>query len=108
MTQDSAALKELRRIRAALERPNVEPVYVDYATAAKMLCTSKRSIERLISEKRLKPVDIAGPKLRVSDLRALGEQRGRASTARAPRAASEARRARELVAAAAQGEGLDE
>ena len=95
----TAELKELRRIRAALERPHVEPVYVDYATAAKMLCTSKRSIERLVSEKRLTPVDIAGPKLRVSDLRALGETR-RAATRKAPRAATEARRARKMVAAA--------
>lgn len=108
MTQDAAALKELRRIRAALERPNVEPVYVDYATAAKMLCTSKRSIERLISEKRLKPVDIAGPKLRVSDLRALGEQKSRATRTRQPRAATEARRARELVAAAVEEGAPDE
>ena len=70
-------LSELKRIRAALERPRVEPAFVDYATAARMLCCSKRSIERLIAEKRLKTYDIAGPKLRVSDLRALGEPRRR-------------------------------
>lgn len=104
----TAELTELRRIRAALERPRVEPVYVDYATAAQMLCTSKRSIERMVAEKRLKPVDIAGPKLRVSDLRALGDGTGRrAATRRAPRAETEARRARELVADAARGETPD-
>jgi hypothetical protein len=95
----TAELKELRRIRAALERPSVEPVYVDYATAAKMLCCSKRSIERLVSEKRLKTYDIAGPKLRVSDLRALGEPRRRVTR--------KARQEQELEAVAeeAQQEG---
>lgn len=100
MSPSAATLAELRRIRAALERPNVEPVYVDYATAARMLCCSKRSVERLISERRLKPVDIAGPKLRVSDLRALGDTRARAATRRPQRAQSEARRAREMAAEA--------
>lgn len=100
-----AELVELRRIRAALERPRVEPVFVDYATAAQMLCLSKRSVERLVAEKRLRVYDIAGPKLRVADLRAMGDKQGRAPKARAPRAAADSRRARELVASAAESQG---
>lgn len=83
---DDAILKELRRIRVALETAKTETAYVDYATAAKMLCVSKRSVERLVSEKRVKVYDIAGPKLRVSELRALGD-------ARAPKARAARRKA---------------
>lgn len=81
----SAELKELRRIRAALERPTPEPVAVDYATAAKMLCTSKRSIERMVAEERLRPIDLAGPKIPVAQLRALVEGKARATRRATPR-----------------------
>lgn len=99
-------LKELRRIRAALERPSVEPAYVDYATAAKMLCTSKRSIERLVSEKRIRVYDIAGPKLRVTDLRSIGERRAPAPRKqRQPkRQPSLMERVKAMASAAAEGE----
>jgi hypothetical protein len=102
------ALKELRRIRAALERPTPEPVAVDYATAAKMLCTSKRSIERMVAEERLKPIDLAGPKIPVMQLRALVDGRVR-TTRRAqqkPQRAAESRaQLRELVSSSPEGQG---
>ena len=79
----TAILAELKRIRAALERPHVQPVYVDYATGAKMLCLSKRSVERLVSQRRIRVYDIAGPKLRVSDVEGLGDTK--AAKARAAR-----------------------
>lgn len=75
--QFAALLAELRAIREAVERGHVAPVYVDYATAARMLCCSKRSVERLVAEQRIRTHNIAGPKLRVDDLRNLGERKMR-------------------------------
>lgn len=75
--QFDALLGELRAIRDAVERSHVPPVFVDYATAARMLCCSKRSVERLVAEQRVRTYNIAGPKLRVDDLRRLGDDRTR-------------------------------
>lgn len=75
----AAELKLLKRIAAAVERPTPEPVAVDYATAAKMLCTSKRSVERMVAEEKLRPIDLAGPKIPVAQLRALVEGKPRAT-----------------------------
>lgn len=81
-------LKELRRIREALESQGVERVTLTYEQAAKALGCSKRSVERLVSLGRLKPRDIGGPKIPASQLRELADgdmPRGR----RKPRASGD-------------------
>lgn len=78
-----AMLAELRRIRVAVRAQSA--IAVDYATAAEMLCTSKRSIERMVAEDRLRPIDLAGPKIPVKQLRALVDGRARATRRPAPR-----------------------
>lgn len=85
MSAEAQILAELKRIRAAIERNGVERVALTYEQAAKMLCTSKRSIERMVAEERLKPIDLAGPKIPVAQLRALVEGKVRATARRAPR-----------------------
>ena len=98
-------LAELRRIRAAIEAS--EKRAVDYSTAAKMLCTSKRSVERMVAEEKLKPIDLAGPKIPVAQLRALvdGKQRATRRAAQKPHRAAAARSdLRDLVAAAPEGQ----
>lgn len=99
------ALAELRAIRRTLERPQPTPVAVDYATAAKMLCTSKRSIERMVAEERLKPIDLAGPKIPVKQLHALVDG-GRVTRRQAPRPKQPPlmEQVRAMAARAAQGE----
>lgn len=74
-------LAELRAIRDALEAS--QRVAHTYEQAARRLGCSKRSVERLIAEKRLTPRDIGGPKIPESQLRELADgdlpkRRGRA------------------------------